>query len=72
MMSVIVLAFTLPVCRHVLRFYGQFQEAVVETNLENYRPEVCEVAHCGRRRENVACLLSQDDLNARDIVQKSC
>ncbi|CAE7224886.1 EFHC1 [Symbiodinium natans] len=23
--------------RHVLRFYGQFQESVVETNLENYR-----------------------------------
>jgi len=27
--------------RHVLRFYGHFKEAVVETNLENYR-----VRHC--------------------------
>merc|ERR1719235_85299 len=29
--------------RHVLRFYGFFKEAVVETNLENYRVRKCVV-----------------------------
>ena len=33
--------------RHVLRFYGQFQESVVETNLENYRQGASDMAAPG-------------------------
>lgn len=29
--------------RHVLRFYGYFKEAVIETNLENYRVRQCKI-----------------------------
>eukprot|EP00931_Biecheleriopsis_adriatica_P075181 TRINITY_DN49106_c0_g1_i1.p1 TRINITY_DN49106_c0_g1~~TRINITY_DN49106_c0_g1_i1.p1 ORF type:complete len:744 (+),score=187.06 TRINITY_DN49106_c0_g1_i1:106-2337(+) len=31
--------------RHVLRFYGQFQEAVIEANLENYRTRQCVIMY---------------------------
>ncbi|CAJ1395548.1 unnamed protein product [Effrenium voratum] len=31
--------------RHVLRFYGQFQESVVETNLENFRIRHCVIMY---------------------------
>jgi len=31
--------------RHVLRFYGFFKEAVIETNLENYRVRQCNILY---------------------------
>jgi len=31
--------------RHVLRFYGEFQEAVVEANLENHRTRYCVIMY---------------------------
>jgi len=52
--------------RHVLRFYGWFQEAVVETNLENYRVRHCAILYY---LEDDTCHVTEKKMDNSGIPQ---
>jgi len=52
--------------RHVLRFYGQFQESVVETNLENYRVRQCVIMYY---LEDDTCHITERKVENSGIMQ---